>query len=607
MTFVFDLETDLIQHGMLAPKPVCIAMVFDVPAMPGMPAKLELTDDVEWGLWAAFHEKPVVGHNVAFDMACLCAHYPHLIPGIFQAYENGRVEDTLIRQKLIDLRTTGRLADSYSLKAVAERYGLEVDKDGGWRTGYSALRGIPVNQWPAGAREYALNDVYTTAEIYKRQGDVSSAEHTPADFALYLASCWGVRTSKPRVESLLKVLDEATESAKRRLQRAGLVRKDGTRDTKKAKAYMQRRMSNPKLTDKGGISLDADACALSGSRLLELYARFVSANGTRTKAEDLTHGYDLPLQTRYTSIVETSRTSASKPRPPVYGWQAQNPPNPSKKKGGEFRAGFRECLEPDGVFIIADYPSAELYSVSEVCFRQFGYSALRDLLLADRDVHCALAALTLGKTYEEVYAGRKGPYKRDRDRGKPINYGLWGGLGKDTFKLFSRAQYGLIFTDEEFMTWRETWRRMLPETVEYFAWINRLLGGGKSATITHPITGFTRAGCSYTSGANFMFQNLTATAAKAALWEVTRRCYSVKSSALYGYRTPLFVHDEIVAEGPENTAHEAAIELAQVMQDVYNRYTPNVPLKVEACVSRFWSKSAEPVWANGRLVPWEGK
>ncbi len=52
---------------------------------------------------------------------------------------------------------------------------------------------------------------------------------------------------------------------------------------------------------------------------------------------------------------------------------------------------------------------------------------------------------------------------------------------------------------------------------------------------------------------------------------------------------------------------EAAIELAHVMETVYNRFTPHVPLKVEACVSRYWSKAAEPVWANGRLIPWEGK
>lgn len=613
--FVFDLETDLIAHGNLAPKPVCVswtagdqARVASVDTHPDAPG-FEY-----WMTQVLTHS--VANHNIAFDMACLCAHYPDLIPSIFAAYEDGRVEDTLLRQKLLDLREDGFLWESYSLEAVAARYDLKVEKDGGWRLGYSALRGIPVAQWPAGAVEYARRDAEVTLEIYQRQAALdapNSAEAARADFALYLASAWGVYTDKGRTEAYLAAVVAEQDRTRKYLQKAGLVRADGSRDTKAAKAYMERlcerRGRKPKLTDKGAVSLDADACTLVGSRLLELYSQYVSATGTRAKAEDLTHGYFLPLQTRYTSIVETFRTSASKPSPPVRGWQAQNPPNARKKKSAQkdVRAGFRECLRPDGVYLIADYPSAELHSVAEVCYRQFGYSRLRELLLSGKDIHCELAALTLGLSYEEVYAGRKGVHKPSRDRGKPTNYGLWGGLGCDTFILFSRAQYGLLFTPDEFHQWRGAWRRMLPETRPFFDDINRRLAGRRHCTITHPVTGFTRAGCSYTSGANFMFQHLTAWAAKAAMWEVSRRCYSVPGSALYGYRAPLFVHDEIVLEGREDTAHDAAIELAQVMQDVYNRYTPAVPLKVEACISRYWSKEAEPVWSAGRLIPWEGK
>ncbi len=608
MHVFFDTETGPIDRGRLAPKIVCVS--YSIEGDTGLRTGAEARALVDGWLRSA---DMLVAHNASFDMAAICATWPELLPLVFAAYEAGRVECTMLRQRLADIASTGRLENSYSLKTIAARYGKIVDKDGGWRTGYSALRGIPVSSWPAGAVQYALEDAAVLEPIYRAQPAVDCAATARADFALHLASCWGVFTDKGRVEAFLKVVTDEQDRTRRYLQRAGLVRVDGTRDTKKAAAYMERlcdrRGKTVKRTDKGGVSLDADACTLSGSRLLELYSQFVSASGTRAKAEDLTYGYDLPLQTRYTSLVETSRTSSSKPALPLRGLQIQNPPNPRKKKSAavDVRAGFRECLRPNGVFLIADYPSAELYSFAEVCFRQFGHSTLRDLLLSGKDVHCQLAATALGVSYETVYDQRKGKYKLDRDRAKPGNYGYLGGMGPDKFILMARAQYGILFTRPEVVALKAAWQRMLPETVEFFAWINRLMAGRREFTVTHPVTGFVRAGCTYTSGANFMFSHLTAEAVKAAFWEVTRRCYSDPKSALYGYRAPIEVHDEIICEGPEDTAHDAALELAHVMETVYNRYTPHVPLAVEACISRFWSKDACQVWHDGRLVPWEGK
>lgn len=611
--FIFDLETDLIEHGKLAPQPVCMAWTAGGPAeVVAMPVTMP------YGFHHRLRTDTIVGHNVAFDMACLCAHYPGLIPDIFRAYDEGRVEDTLIRQKLLDLRDRGWLEKTYNLGAVAERYGLVVDKADSWRLNYGSLRGIPVEQWPAGAREYAARDAEATLAVYLAQeGGPSSAKDAYADFCLYLASCWGVFTNRERTEAYLKIVQGEVERTKEVLQKAGLVRANGTRDTKKAKEYMERlcnrRGIKLKLTEKGQTSLDADACTLVGSRLLEQYSQFVSASGTLNKVLDLTHGYTKPLQTSYNVIVETCRTSSRKPQEPVKGWQAQNPPNPSKKKRKEgtidVRVGFRECLEPDrgNVYIIGDYPSAELHSVAEFCYTQLGQSSLREYLLNGTDLHCLLASMILKVPYEEVLAGKKGPYKKPRERAKIGNYTLWGGGGADSFILSSRAQYGELFTREEFDTLRGAWREMLPETRAYFNHVNALLGGRKQADVTHPLTGFRVAARGYTAMSNFFFQHLTATAMKHAYCQVSKRAYAVPTSAMYGYRFPLEVHDEFVGEGGEKGAHEAALELAQVMEVEYNKFVPNVPLKVETCVSRFWSKSAEQVWQNSRLIPWEGK
>jgi DNA polymerase I-like protein with 3'-5' exonuclease and polymerase domains len=102
-----------------------------------------------------------------------------------------------------------------------------------------------------------------------------------------------------------------------------------------------------------------------------------------------------------------------------------------------------------------------------------------------------------------------------------------------------------------------------------------------------------------------MFQGLTADAAKAALFEVARLCYTVESSPLYGCRPICFIHDEILLEAPLFKLHEAAKELELVMVAVYQRFTPDVRITADAHAMYRWSKKAKEVFDDdGRLVPW---
>jgi DNA polymerase I - 3''-5'' exonuclease and polymerase domains len=592
---IFDLETELIDRGRLAPAPVCVAST---------DGGLELIDEARPRIerWLA-NEPCLANHNIAFDMACLAKYWPDLEPAIFKAYDEGRVQCTLLREKVIDIGTNGGLKESYSLANVAKRRDLaSMDKDS-WRLGYAALRNVPLAWWPAGAREYPLEDVRVTKALYElqeRESDILAL--VPAmsaqDFALYLAGSWGVHTDRARTEALLREVEAKIQGWRQALHLEGLAREDGSKDQAAALARMAATGSS-KVTATGRPCLDADACTLSGDPVLVMYSDYASATSLRSKVEDLTYGYDLPLQTSFNSLVETCRTSSRKPLLPVRGWQAQNPPA---------LQGLRECLtpRPGCVFLIADYPSAELHSVAEVCLRMFGFSCLSELLNAGRDLHCDLAARTLGRTYEEVYAGRKGKYKAARALAKSGNYGLWGGMGVRRFILQARAETGVTYSHHEVERLKVAWHAMLPETRKFFNWIDDMKGCREHFTMRHPITGFQRSGLTYCSGANFTFQHLTATAAKSALWEITRRCYVERGSALYGWRVWNFPHDEFCLEGPEETGHSAAIELAHVASTCYNHYTPHVPITVEPVLTRLWSKDASPVWRGGRLCPWEG-
>ena len=83
-------------------------------------------------------------------------------------------------------------------------------------------------------------------------------------------------------------------------------------------------------------------------------------------------------------------------------------------------------------------------------------------------------------------------------------------------------------------------------------------------------------------------------------------------SVLSGCRIILFIHDEFVVEGPEETAHLWAEEVSRIMVEAMKFYTPDVAIKAPPALMKRWYKDADPVYVDlpdgGRkLVPWEPK
>src|SRR5690606_22547323 len=96
------------------------------------------------------------------------------------AYESQRVEDVLLRQKLLDLAaggyglaevTPGRwLKRFYNLGDVAKRNtGRVLAKDSFWRKRYALLQNLPIAQYPRDAYDYALEDSTATLETRQAQ------------------------------------------------------------------------------------------------------------------------------------------------------------------------------------------------------------------------------------------------------------------------------------------------------------------------------------------------------------------------------------------------------------------------------------------------------
>ena len=50
-------------------------------------------------------DQTIVGHNIAFDLSLLCFQYPYMWKTVFRAYDEGRIYDTLMRERLLMLTT----------------------------------------------------------------------------------------------------------------------------------------------------------------------------------------------------------------------------------------------------------------------------------------------------------------------------------------------------------------------------------------------------------------------------------------------------------------------------------------------------------------------
>ena len=285
------------------------------------------------------------------------------------------------------------------------------------------------------------------------------------------------------------------------------------------------------------------------------------------------------------------------------------PTDPEIRACWEAREGYLFCS--------TDYESAELRSLAQVCLNVVGYSILADELKAGLDPHLSFASKRLGLEYTEALrrkeAGDKS-IKEARQRAKAANFGIPGGLGAETFIAYSRG-YGVKLDLEEAREIISDWKAHYAESKPYFRYTSDQTGRG-TATLVHPITGFTRGDTSFTSGSNFWFQSLTASYTKAATYEVVKESWIgastdgefdgvKKVSPLFGARPNLMIHDQIISEMRPKRAHEAGYRQALLMRREADRLVPDIPNPVEPALSKNWEKDVATVLDNtGRLVEW---
>lgn len=590
----FDTETYLIAPGRLAPRLVCLS-TFD-----GERGRLFHRDTAIPEFRRLLESgETLVAHNAAFDVAVMAAADPSLVPLIFDAYRQNRIFCTQVNE---NLRVIGgvSIARDLSLAGLVKDYlGVTLTGKGGedaWRFRYSELEGVPAEDYPPEARDYAILDAHYAYKIAEVAGAMPDAEHQiRAAFCLHLMGCWGVRTDADSVAALALVLETRETEFLSALKGWGFVRENGTKDMAVIRAAVEAAyMGEPPLTEKGAVSTSAETLRESGDAGLGDLADYGEV--TKLKSAFLPvveQGTKLPICPRWNVLVNSGRTSCSGPN------LQQLPRAP----------GVRECFvpRPGNVFFGADYSVAELRSLAQVLYSEFGYSKMRDALLAGRELHLHTAADFLYRDYDavvEAYKNGDKDIKHARQLAKVANFGYPGGLSPRTFVGYAKG-YGLIITEEQAATLKVQWLAAFPEMEEYFK-ARSEESVGNCYTVVQPWSGRLRANTGYCDGLNTRFQGLTADGAKQAMWLITQAQYNDRSSPLYGTRTVAFIHDEFLCEGPEETAPEAAEELARLMVVGMSSVAPDVPHEAEPYLSRRWTKEAGTLRdPSGRLIPYE--
>lgn len=443
-----DSETLLIWPGNNAPAPVCFTAAGATTRARLIHGQKETLpgNDTRTQLKRSLDNMHTTWANGPFDWGVMCEHYG-LWEEVFDALDNGRMHDVQSREKLLDIargrfrwhedeETGDKYPVGYSLNQIARRYGFKGKMFDRWQLNYYRLIDKPLAQWPIEPKQYACVDAYLTRQIHLLQdqeverdtwGHLAPSLAVEADavrghWALHLITSWGFPTDPAAVKALRDRCVREHSELFPKLVDSGLVREDGTRDTNAAKARVleaygelecpitatgQERMRGiekdgtrttpwprERAIKAGYISCSKDVCWNTEDDVLHNYARFSQLSNLLSKdVPQLERGTILPVQAGYQPIMETFRTSS-------VGFNIQNLRR---------EPGVRECFRArkGHVIVAADFDTAELVSLAQVTYTLFGFSRMRDAILAGEDLHLKVAANLRGIPYAEAVEQRK--------------------------------------------------------------------------------------------------------------------------------------------------------------------------------------------------------
>lgn len=429
----------------------------------------------------------LVGVNIGYDLRVVANGFPDLEPLIWEKLEQGEVIDLIVREKLLNLSTTGKLSfaelpDGNTLRIgygmddmLLNHCGIDISKDkddpSSPRNSFSMLDGQPFAAYPPRHRDYALGDVHHTRRIYLAQESACRARggrfvtqefSTAAAFALFCMTERGAETDPEQFEKMVAMVEEALRPEKmKNLIEAGILReavppREWRGKMTKGKpssineAVLQANVERAcriaripvKRTPTGAVCCDAEvieAVADYDEALQEYKDRQAVGQIKKTEIPRMTWDFEDGRGRRlapivhfpYNALVETTRTSSmsSEHYPSSNGQNV----DPRAKPVYKAREGW--------VFCGADFSTLELVTLGQTCYSLFGKSTHREVILSGRDNHTYLAAPLAYRLSPELRAAFEGlsadarhdvlaPLKKSKNEADKKLFKLWRGLAK---------------------------------------------------------------------------------------------------------------------------------------------------------------------------------
>lgn len=649
-TVAFDTETDWMEeHGKATlcdvPPFVVMTWAMDDGSEPGIDNDPRACAERFLG-WLRDDQLVIVAHNLTFDLRVMARLVWEQLgldvtPLIMARYNHAGPTplfgDTILRAQLLDVASGGLNFQGYQLATlVRQEFDTELEgkKDAhAWRYRYNELRDVPMAKWPKAAVDYALLDAVWALRLWKRLPPVNNELFQCAmDWALALTQAGGYLVDREWTENLVDWYEFVKEDAAAVLRKWGVMRDNGSKDTKAMKALFEDAWASigeePWKTEKGATSCAAAAFdylvekGATDSRLdlaegeegpFAAYKRYNRADKfMSTYLRPLLDAAEVgrPLVTSYNVFVATGRVSARGPN--VTNFPARVSP---QERGLPFTGKMiRGCFVPSPgcKLVTADYTAIEMGALAQIC-QAIGapFADLTDAINKGHDLHIRVTAVALNMTYDEcvaVYKAAKAKSYKDytpleasvvewRQISKIANYSFPTGASWQTFMGMARLQ-GVDVTAAQAQRVREVWFETWRELPYYTQWVAN--SEGRDGFVIEQIgpncqtKGWRRRVTGkFTEAANSPFQGLVADLAKFAGWQLCMGCFVDESSPLFGVARPwLFCHDEWIIEVKEDHAQPCADELSRVMISSAKKWMPDVRVEADADILPYrWEKT----------------
>ena len=253
-------------------------------------------------------------------------------------------------------------------------------------------------------------------------------------------------------------------------------------------------------------------------------------------------------------------------------------PNLQQVPSEQTAPGLRSCFRapPGRKLILADYAQIELRVAAHLA----PCDALRSVFTAGRDPHRATAATITGKNESVITP-------RERQLAKAVNFGFLFGMGSRRFREYARSSFGVELDEAESSRAREAFFDTFPGIAAWHRRTSHAQRQSESLTVYTAMgrqKRFEAGQISFNTALNIPVQGTAAEGFKLAM---SRLEPALRKLDAYGV---LCVHDEYIAEAPEDRAEEAAACIEKLMCESMRELVPSVPIEVEVKLASDWGE-----------------